>query len=116
MRRPAMSGEAETPRADMSNQDRLFLLTGRSTSRHQSVYSGISLTDERNDVKDGEIWNAWILSNPAVAVSLVTHHVTVSHLSTSEGSAWECDGIITMVSSEDRPNPARPRLNEVNGL
>jgi len=39
----------------------------------------------------------------------------MSHLSTSEGSAWEFDGIVSR-TSDDRENPARQRQNEVHLL
>lgn len=99
----------------MLDHDRLFLLTGRSTSRHQSVYTGISLTDERHDVKEEEFWKAWIIASPVVRVNIVKHRVTMSHMSTSDGSKWEFDGIISK-ASDVQSDPARPRQNEVTLL
>src|SRR4051812_22105287 len=99
----------------MPHEDRLFLLTGRSTSRHQTVYAGISLTDEKNALKSGEIWNAWLATTPLTPVTLTTHRVVTTHLSTSEGSKWDFDGIITK-ASEGKRDPSRPRLNEVTRL
>jgi len=99
----------------MLDRSRLFLLTGSSTSRHQNVYTGISLTDERQDLGDDEVWNAWIISNPPVRADFVKHQVTCAHLSTSDGSMWELDGIVSK-ASDRKPDPAQPRQNQVSLL
>jgi len=99
----------------MLDRTRLFLLTGRSTSRHQTVYTGTSLTDERHDLDHDEIWKAWIISNPPARADFVKHQVTCAHLSTSEGSRWELDGIISKASDRNS-DPAQPRQNEVSLL
>lgn len=96
----------------MLDRNQLFLLTGRPTSRRQSVYTGISITDETHDLDDDEVWKARIISNPPVRADLVKHQVTCAHLRTSEDPRWEQDGIISKASDRES-DPARRRKNEV---
>jgi hypothetical protein len=80
----------------------LFLLTASSISRHQRIYSGMCLTEERPD-EELDHGVTVRLSRPGhpVPVRLVRHQVTHSHLSTDRGSLWETDGRIESTDEAD---------------
>lgn len=97
----------------------LFLLMTSSTSRHQRVYGGMCLTEERPEYEDLERGVTVRLSRPGhpVPIRLVHHDVTSSHLSTDRGSVWETDGRFRQTSEVDwNEEQQREARNQVDRL